>query len=190
MRRSEGFGFANFELSLFYPILGPLGARFTGSIGAAAHFGFGYDTLGLHEYFNAPSDQRDPAVLLDGLYVSDRKNADGTGDDVKEVTLEGGIQAAGEINLGVASAGVAGGIFATIGFDLDDPNNDGKMRFNEMLAQLQRGPLCLFDVSGELKAGLSAYIKFLFSKKTFNTDALNAQIAGLQPHVPGGRGRA
>src|SRR5439155_5268397 len=38
----------------------------------------------------------------------------------------------------------------------------------EMVQQLQRGPMCLFDVSGDLSAGLSAYIKFLFSKKTFN----------------------
>ncbi|MDB5319040.1 MAG: cya 2, partial [Phycisphaerales bacterium] len=159
---------ANFELSLFYPILGPLGARFTGSIGASAHFGFGYDTTGLREYFSSPAGQRQISSLLDGLYVSDRKNADGTGADVNEVTLTGGIQAAGEINLGVASAGVAGGIFANIGFNLDDPNNDGKMRLNEIAAQLARGPMCLFDVSGELTAGLSAYVKFLFSKKTFN----------------------
>ena len=159
---------ATFEFSQFYPILGPLGARFTGSIGATAHFGFGFDTTGLREYFNTPSDQRSVSMLLDGLFVSDRKNADGTGDDVNEVTLTGGIQAAAELNLGIASAGVSGGIFANIGFNLDDPNNDGKMRLNEMLAQLQRGPMCLFDVNGELTAGLSAYIKFLFSKKTFN----------------------
>jgi Ca2+-binding RTX toxin-like protein len=159
---------ANFEFSQFFPVLGPLGARFTGSLGVGAHFGFGYDTTGLREYFDQPSGQRQLSSLLDGLFVSDRQKADGTGADVKEVTLTGSIQAAGEINLGVASAGVSGGIFATIGFDLDDPNNDGKMRLNEMAAQLARGPMCLFDVSGELTAGLSAYIKFLFSKKTFN----------------------
>ncbi|HEY7116284.1 MAG TPA: hypothetical protein VH475_06850, partial [Tepidisphaeraceae bacterium] len=158
---------ANFEISEFFPVLGPLGARFTGSIGATAHFGFGYDTTGLREYFNSPSAQRDVAMLLDGLFVSDRKNADGTGPEVPEVTLTGGIEADAELNLGIASAGVGGGIFADIGFDLDDPNNDGKMRFNEMFQQLQRGPMCLFDVHGELTAGLKAYISFLFSKKTF-----------------------
>ena len=46
--------------------------------GATAHFGFGYDTSGLREFFNAPSGQRDVSMLLDGLYVSDRKNADGS----------------------------------------------------------------------------------------------------------------
>jgi Ca2+-binding RTX toxin-like protein len=159
---------ANFEISQFFPVLGPLGARFTGNLGATAHFGFGYDTSGLREYIKASSTDRDLSMLLDGLYVSDRQNADGTGNDVPEATLTGGITAAAELNLGIASAGVSGGIFAKVNFDLHDPNNDGKMRFDEMVSQFERGPLAIFDVSGDLTAGLSAYIKFLFSKKTFN----------------------
>jgi hypothetical protein len=125
---------ATFELSEFFPILGPLGARFTGSLGATAHFGFGYDTSGLREYIKADSASRSLSMLLDGLYVSDRKNADGTGDDVPEATLTGGITAAAELNLGIASAGVGGGIFAHVNFNLHDPNNDGKMRFNELIS--------------------------------------------------------
>ena len=39
----------------------------------------------------------------------------------------GGISAAAELNLGVAKAGVAGGIFIEINFDLHDPNKDGKL---------------------------------------------------------------
>lgn len=159
---------ANFQLSEFFPILGPLGARFTGSLGATAHFSFGYDTSGLREYIKASSSDRNLAMLLDGLYVSDRKNADGTGDDVPEATLTGGITAAAELNLGIASAGVSGGIFAKVNFNLHDPNNDGKVRFGELVSQFEKGPLAIFDVSGDLTAGLSAYISFLFSTKTFN----------------------
>src|SRR6185503_1645912 len=122
--------------------------------GATAHFGFGYDTAGLREYFGASSAERRLSMLLDGLFVSDRKNADGTGADVPEVTLTGGIEAAAELNLGIASAGVSGGIFANIGFDLHDPNNDGKLRFDELSEAFQKSPLCIFDVHGELRAGL------------------------------------
>ena len=38
------------------------------------------------------------------------------------------------VNLGVASAGVGGGIGATIGLDLSDPNDDGKIRASEFAA--------------------------------------------------------
>ena len=57
---------------------------------------------------------------------------------------------------------MGGGIFANIGFNLHDLNDDGKMRFGEIGDAFAMGPLCLFDVQGELGAQLSAYLKVGF----------------------------
>jgi hypothetical protein len=118
-----------FTYSQFFPIFGPLGVSITGTLHANIDFGpMGYDTLGLREFFD--SGFRNPETLFDGFFISDTAAADGTGPDVPELTLEGGLSAAAEINLGIAKAGVAGGIFAQILFNLHDPNKDGKVRRN------------------------------------------------------------
>jgi Ca2+-binding RTX toxin-like protein/Leucine-rich repeat (LRR) protein len=158
----------SYPMSEYFPIIGPLGVRLTGTVGATANFAFGYDTSGLREYFNGPASQRDISQLLDGFYVSDRKNADGTGTDKPEITLSAGIYASGELNLAAATAGVGGGIFATIDFNLNDPNNDGKVRIQEIIDNFNRGPLCVFDLGGALFAGLNAYVTVLTFTQTFN----------------------
>jgi putative heme-binding domain-containing protein len=62
-----------------------------------------------------------------------------------------------ELNLGVASAGVDGGIFAEIDFLLHDPNHDGRVRISEIAGEIEDelrfgdpaiAPLALFDVLG------------------------------------------
>ena len=146
-------------LSPTIPIIGPLGAVLSGTVGAKIHFAFGYDTTGLKKFV----DTHDPADLLTGLFVSDRANPDGTGADVPEVVLQAGIEAFGAINVVIASAGVGGGIFATIDMNLHDPNNDGRLRIDEILADLKRGPLCLFDMTGKIDGVLSAFVKVGFS---------------------------
>jgi hypothetical protein len=78
------------------------------------------------------------------------------------VTLRAAIEAFGSVNLGVASAGVGGGIGATIGLDLSDPNDDGKIRGTEFAHTLATNPLCLFNADGKLTAGLSAFVKVGF----------------------------
>src|SRR5205807_5495313 len=120
---------------------------------------FGYDTTGLKEFV----DSHKVKDLLDGLFVSDRAKADGTGDDVPEVVLQAGIEAFGALDVVIASAGVGGGIFATIDMNLHDPNNDGRLRIDEILADLKRGPLCLFDMTGKIDGVLSAFVKVGFS---------------------------
>ena len=168
----------DFSYTQFFPIFGPLGVSITGNVGATIDFAFGYDTAGIKHFID--TGLRNPALLFDGFFVSDLNDA---GQDVPELQLRAGISAAAELNLGVARAGVAGGIFATVDFDLHDPNHDGKLRIYELvtnvLNQAKYGgdlaflaPLAIFDVSGEVFARLFAFLKidlFFFSlSKEFN----------------------
>ena len=166
-----------FSYSQFFPlpVFPVVGLTLTGTVGATAHFAFGYDTRGARELFNRPPQDRTPAHiaadLLDGFFVSDGANPDGTGADVPEVVLSGSIEAFGSVNVGIASAGVGGGIFATVGFNLHDRDPDGptgpekpdgKVRLGEIIADFNQGPLCLFDIEGALTAALSAFLKVGF----------------------------
>ncbi|MHC4716369.1 MAG: calcium-binding protein, partial [Planctomycetota bacterium] len=144
-----------FSYSQYFPVFGPLGARITGSLGMSADFALGYDTQGI---FDAAQSGKWTDVF-NGFYLSDRENADGTGSDVAELTFSGSLTAAAELNILVASAGVEGGIYATVDFNLNDPNNDGKVRADELASNFALGPVYVFDVSGKIEAGLSAYIK-------------------------------
>jgi Ca2+-binding RTX toxin-like protein len=156
-----------FVYEQFFPLIGPLGVTLVGTVDAKMDFAFAFDTFGARQFAKGGYQPGEIALILNGLYISDTKALDGSGDDVPEVTLAAGIEAFGGINAGVASAGVGGGIFATIDFNLHDldpdgPNGpkktDGKIRANEFI-QLIQVPLRIFDVAGKLTAGLSAFVK-------------------------------
>ncbi|MBF2026124.1 MAG: DUF4347 domain-containing protein [Oscillatoriales cyanobacterium C42_A2020_001] len=156
----------DFPVDEFFPILGPLGVRLAGGFNARADFAFGYDTFGIRQFTNAltdgnPATTPDPGQLFNGLFVSDTDRPDGTfGTDVPEIRLTATINAFGAINIIVAGAGVGGGITANVNLDLRDPNNDGKVRINELASEFSaRGPLGIFNPSGKLEAGLSAYVR-------------------------------
>lgn len=144
-----------FTYSQYFPIVGPLGARISGTIGASADFAFGYDTQGFFDYYQTGQ----VADVFNGFYISDRQNADGTGGDVSEVEIYGSLVAAAELNLGLVSGGVGGGIYASVDFNLNDPNNDGKVRAGELWSNLMLGPVWIFDIAGRVEAGLEAYVK-------------------------------
>lgn len=146
---------AHFEYTQFFPIIGPLGARITGSVGATIDFAFGFDTFGLRQY--SASGYTDPGLIANGFFISDTASVDGSGPDVPEITLSGALTAAGELNLGIARGGVGGGIFVDVFFDLNDPNGDGKVRFKELEENFALGPIHIFDVSGTMSAKLFAY---------------------------------
>ncbi|MEM1067337.1 MAG: dockerin type I domain-containing protein [Planctomycetota bacterium] len=151
---------ADFSMGVSVPITGPLAVEFVGGIGVTAQFAFGYDTRGLRHFI----ESKDPLDLANGFFVSDRESADGTGADVDEVTLRGSLEAFATLTAGVASASVGGGIYATVGANLNDTDGDGKVRINEFVENL---PLCAFDLSGSLSAGLRVKAQVLgapFSK--------------------------
>ncbi|MEM9213209.1 MAG: Calx-beta domain-containing protein [Cyanobacteria bacterium P01_F01_bin.150] len=148
------------------PVIGPLFIDFNASVGASAGIsGFGYDTTGLRQFADGldgirgtADDFSDVSQIFNGFYVSDRDNADGTGSEYPEVSLTGGLEASAQLNVGIGSVGAGGGLYAGVDFDLNDPNDDGKVRADEF-ASLLADPLCMFDVSGELTARLFAYLK-------------------------------
>lgn len=145
----------NFFYRQVFPIVGPLVATFGGGVGGNINLTFGYDTHGLQEF----EADKNPADLIDGFFIDTLNPA--TGQAQSQITLDAQIAVGAELDLGFASAGVEGGIAATINFALDDLNNDTKVRLNEIAANLEANnhdPLANFDISGEMYFFLRAFI--------------------------------
>ena len=157
----------SYEQSFPIPPFPIVSAEIGGRIKATADFAFGFDTSGIRQFL----DSGDFEDIFGGFFISDRINPDGTGEDVPEFTVQGQLTAGGKIDLVIAEAGVRGGIFVTVDFNLNDPNQDGRVRPNELYENLLLGPLFIFDVSGDISAGLEAYFSLdlgIFSiSKTF-----------------------
>ena len=151
------FGF-NFDYLQRFPIFPPLFATLRGYFSATVDLAFGYDTLGLNQFLAS----NNPLDLINGFFIND---VDDNGVDIPEVTLIGGIAAGASLDAAVASAGVEGGIDATILFNLNDPDQDTKVRLSEMLGNIllnNFNPLAVFDTTGRFDAFLRAYIEVLF----------------------------
>ncbi|MGE3312307.1 MAG: hypothetical protein AB7O66_20265, partial [Limisphaerales bacterium] len=136
------------------PIFPPLYIIFGGGIGARIDLTFGYDSFGLQSYFSSPD--KDLTDLFQGFYV---KDVDDYGNEITELTLSGGLFAGAELDILIASAGVTGGIYADILFDLRDPDDDGRVRLGEIVANAKEGPLCIFDVNGRIYVSLDAFLE-------------------------------
>lgn len=135
------------------PIYPPLYAQFGGSIGAEINIGFGYDTFGIQKFIS--SETKNALDLFDGFHVLD---FDANGNERPELKLTGEIFAGASINLLIAEVGVRGGVTATIEFDLNDVNDDGRVRVSEIIANAQQDPRCIFDIHGELGLFLEAFL--------------------------------
>ncbi|MEX2187724.1 MAG: hypothetical protein WD875_13050, partial [Pirellulales bacterium] len=145
----------NLSKTFEIPIFPPLFAEFTGRASVAADFSFGFDSSGLRAFAN--SGFSDFAAIADGFFVLDK---DGQGKDVDEVTFKAALIGAGSINAAVVKAGIQAGIDAVIALNLDDPNADGRVRFQEIATNSQRGPLAIFDASGQLDVFAGPFLKF------------------------------
>ena len=150
------------------PIIPPfLSADINGLIGAKAQFGFGFDTRGLRSF--AESDFTDFLSILDGLFVLD---VDSAGNDVRELELIGGVEVLGSVGVALAEAFAGGGLRASIGLNLNDLNDDGRVHLDEVVFNLNRGFHCLFDAEGSLDVTLTAGVRVGFGPfgKTFRKD--------------------
>jgi Ca2+-binding RTX toxin-like protein len=150
---------ASLEFSRFFPLpsFPALGIDLQGGVSAGVDLDFGVDTFGMQQFLenNELSDTPDAQdfwTLLDGFYLSDRENPDGTGDDVPEAFLSASLEALAALEGFVARGGAGGGIYAEMKADLPDLNEDGKVR---LISEMNSG--CFFDLGGELSTGLSAY---------------------------------
>ncbi|MEG3920003.1 calcium-binding protein, partial [Microcoleus sp. T3_A4] len=153
----------DFNFSKEFPIFGPISGLIEGNFNASAHLAFGYDTYGLKEWKDDEFDASSAYKVLDGFYVSDRANPDGTGADVDELKINAGIKAGVGVNAVVASLYGTAGIQGSIGIDLVDigENNgksDGKIRGSEIGSRISK-PWELFDISGQVNAFLGLEFK-------------------------------
>jgi hypothetical protein len=75
------------------------------------------------------------------------------------------------LSLGIRDEiGVEGGIGADIFFNLNDPDQDTKVRFAELASNIvanDGNPLAMFDISGVIEFFLRAYIEVLFFEASF-----------------------
>ena len=166
----------DFQWRQSFPVWGPFFVVLTIGAGVEVDLAFGYDTEGVSRFVEG--DFSNPLDLMAGFFISDTDLPQGTGGtDVPELVLEGEVFAGAELNLGIASAGVEGGLILTVNFDLYDPDRDGKVRVDEMLGaflyEARTGnpalaPVAIFDVYGDISAQLRAYIKALFFEYQFD----------------------
>jgi len=157
------FGF-NFFYRQSFPIIGPLVGTFGGGIGATISLRLGYDTQGLTDFLAS----KNAASLLQGFFFDPK---DAAGNLLPVAMLHAEIAVGAALDLGLIEAGVEGGISADIFFNWNDLNQDGKVRLDELKANvLANGgnPLAVFDITGEIDLFLRAYvtINLLFTSFT------------------------
>ena len=149
-----------------FPIFPPfLWGVVEGKLEAAADFAFGFDTRGLRQF----QTSRNAADIFNGFFVFDVID----GVDVPEAVLQGSLSVTAgppqipKLKTGIGSiearAGITGGLFATANFNLNDPNQDGKVHFDELKAAFQAAvdhsdPLYVFDVDGNIRLELFAFV--------------------------------
>lgn len=177
------------EVSLDYaqvfPIWGPLSVSLAGELSARADLCFGYDTQGFFD----TARSGDAADLLNGLYIVDNKlGPDGRilAEDVPEIEITGAIMASADLNVIAAKASVGGGIYADLSMDLNDPNDDGKLRAGEMWQTMQAGPAYWFDIDGGVDAGLFAKVKIGWGRfgYTKTWDLARAELLNFEHNAP------
>ena len=154
----------NFDYLQVFPVFGPLAVSIEISFGFGVDLhAVGFDTYGYKRY--AEGGFRNPGLVFDGFFF---KDSDETGTDAPEVKFEFGLVGAAELNLGIARAGVGGGIDATITFDWHDAIADDHVHLSEIAGAIaaEGNPLAAFDVGGALTFELFAFIEFL----TFRQD--------------------
>ncbi|MEM8875039.1 MAG: PKD domain-containing protein [Planctomycetota bacterium] len=154
-----------------YPIIPPfLFGGLQSGIAAGIDLGFGYDTRGYRQFQETGREDQ----LLNGFYISDTANADGTGPDVSEAYLSAYVAAVAEFNLfSVFRAGIRGGLFANFGLNLNDTDNNGVVYIDEFIDLIDNGGLFhTFGYEGELGGFVDAYVTIDLGifKKTWRFD--------------------
>ncbi|MEO0422733.1 MAG: DUF4347 domain-containing protein, partial [Pseudomonadota bacterium] len=142
------------EFGASFPIFPGLNAFLGGGVAIGIDFAFGFDTTGIIEFLETD----DVADIFNGFFIVDDPTP-GDGDDPDEAYITAGIEAGASLGIGgLVEVGVVGGVEATIGFDLADPNDDGRMRIDEIGERFLLGPQCIFDIGGTVDVGLAAFL--------------------------------
>jgi Ca2+-binding RTX toxin-like protein len=134
----------------------PVGINVGGSVDVSARFALGFDTRGLR--FALTGDSFTGDALIDGIFIDDY---DAAGNEVPEIKLSASIFAGASITIKIFEAGLNAGATFSLNLDLNDPNDDGKMRIEEINVW-RSNPLCLFEVYGTLEFFLKLYFQIDF----------------------------
>ncbi|SHK36441.1 Ca2+-binding protein, RTX toxin-related [Fibrobacter sp. UWH4] len=143
-----------------FPIVGPLCADIGFNFGADIQLAFGCDTLGFGKWKD--SHFKDFWALMDGFYINDY---DENGVDIAEVIFHSGITAGASVG---GIAGINVGVDLDLNLNFDDPNNDGKIRLQELARNLSLNPLTIFDASVTMEIEAFAYINYFIGSEKFN----------------------
>lgn len=133
----------------------PVFVHIGGSVTLTGHFALGIDTAAIRAAAGGASVGD---VILQGLFLGD---FDKSGQEVPEFSMRGELFAGANVSVLIFTAGAEGGVFLTINIDLNDPNNDGKMRFAEIadIIEITGNPFCIFVLSGEFGAFLRVFVE-------------------------------
>jgi hypothetical protein len=151
-----------FDVEKKFPIWKFLAGLVEGEVEVAVDLAFGYDTYGFRQW-----KQRDFAAdqswrVMDGFYLSDRANPDGTGADVDEITASFTVAAGAGLDFKAVSGFVKGGIEGLFGLDFIDGGelygiDDGRLRTSEIVPRIL-SPWELFQLQGAVNAFLGAEV--------------------------------
>ena len=128
----------------FYHLFGPFGVRLTATVEAHAFLTIGYDSSGLTQF----AATGDPEDIINGFFVVDNPGP--------EATLTARLFAAAGANVPGFEIGFGGGIEGTLNAFFNDTDlqpGDGRIHLAELT-----NDCVLFSLSGELTAGLTAYV--------------------------------
>ncbi|WP_280518984.1 cadherin domain-containing protein [Shinella curvata] len=134
------FSFTNTNM-LTFSIFPGINVKLGGGVGLGFDLAFGYDTRGLLGTGSA----------IDGFYI-----IDGAG---PEVTFSASITLGVALDAFIASLYGGGDITGTVDFDLADDvgSTVGRIYVDEMAALLSSNPFQIFETSGKITAGFTAY---------------------------------
>lgn len=154
----------------------PVDISIGATIGLSARFAVGYDTRGIYNLLKEDRDSFDSSALMDGIFIDD---LDLAGNDVDEIQLTFVVTIGASVSISIFKVGLYGGVGITIGFDLVDPDHDGKLYIDE-IEQFKDNPLCLFRVQGLLDFFFGFFVEIdlkLWSKRW------NYELFRLKPPI-------
>ena len=159
-----------FDVEQTFPIFGPISGLLEGDFNVGVDLAFGFDTFGFNQWSANNFDPLESFRVLDGFFVSDRENPDGTGEDVDELVATATIAAGLGVDLVALSGFLKGGLEGIIGLDLIDGGeingtDDGRLRASEIFSRITT-PFELYQLNGIVNAFLGAEVK-LFRRTVF-----------------------
>jgi len=159
-----------FDVERSFQIFGPISGLLEGEFNVGLDLAFGFDTFGFSQWASNDFDPLQSFRVLDGFFVSDRANPDGSGEDVDELTASALIAAGLGVDLFALSGFVKGGLEGIIGLDLIDGGegrgtDDGRLRASEIADRITT-PFELFQLNGIVNAFLGAEVS-LFRQTVF-----------------------